>query len=329
MTWRIFSLSLLVFALAAMLTSCGLSVEGESKHFTIGLATNNINGLRNVYGFIAGMAELGYIEGENVTYIFRDEAVKGADLDAYLASMVEAEADLIFTAGTPTGVAVHAITAGSGIPVVFGVIADPIAAGVMEDLSQPGGNLTGVMLSTNQTRRLELLLEAAPFVKHIYTVYNPNDSAATSALDQITNSAPDLGVNVDAHPVTSEEEVLQAFANLPKDIDAIFLLPDSLVNAHIETIVDIALENKLPLCGPSNTQVEQGALIGFGIIHQKVGEQAAYIADQILSGSDPGSLPVETADFYLALNLVTANRIDLEMPYSILQQAEIIIREDE
>jgi len=319
------SLGLIIIVTLA-LAACGSASNEDNRHFTIGLVTNNPNGLRNVQGFRDGMAELGYIEGEDVTYIFEGSPIKGDELDAFLKNLVEAEVDLIFTAGTPTGVAAHRITAGTNIPVVFGVIADPIVAGVMENLTRPDGNMTGVMLSQSQARRLELLLEIVPDIKRAFVAYNPEDAAPTSAVAQINELAPNLGIEIVEGKARNDSEVTELLNNIPEDIDAIFLVPDSMVNSRLADVLAIAYDRKLPVSGPSTAQVEEGALTTYGFIHHEVGAQAARIAHHILKGADPGGYPVETAESYLAINLQVADAIGLEIPYEILQQAEIIIR---
>lgn len=323
---RYITLGLIIIVTLA-LAACGSTSNEGNRHFTIGLVTNNPNGLRNVQGFRDGMAELGYIEGENVNYIFEGSPIKGDELDAFLGHLVEAEVDLIFTAGTPTGVAAYRITKGTNIPVVFGVIANPIAAGVMEDLTRPDGNMTGVMLSESQARRLELLPEIVPAgIKHVFVPYNPEDAAATSAVAEINEIAPDLGIEIVEGKARNDSEVTELLNNIPEDIDAIFLVPDSTVNSRLADVLAIAYDHKLPVSGPSTAQVEDGALMTYGFIHHEVGAQAARIAHHILKGADPGEYPVETAESYLAINLQVADAIGLEIPHEILQQAEIIIR---
>ncbi len=324
--FRYIALGMVVIIVTLTLVACGRASNEDNRHFTIGLVTNNPNGLRNVQGFRDGMAELGYIEGEDVTYIFEGSPIKGDELDAFLKRLVEAEVDLIFTAGTPTGVAAHRITKGTNIPVVFGVIADPIAAGVMEDLTRPDGNMTGVKLSQSQARRLELLLEIVPGIKRVFIPYNPEDAAPVSAIAQISELAPGLGIEIVEGKARNDSEVTELLNNIPEDIDAIFLVPDSTVNSRLPDVLAVAYDRKLPVSGPSTAQVEEGALTTYGFIHHEVGAQAARIAHHILKGADPGELPVETAEFYLAINLQVADTIGLEIPYEILQQAEIIIR---
>jgi putative ABC transport system substrate-binding protein len=303
--------------------------DTSTFHFhTIGLVTNNPNGLMNLQGFQDELTRLGYSEGQNVKYFFDGVPTKGAALDSVLEKMVASEVDLIFTAGTPTGVAAKRITAGSEIPVVFGVIADPISAGVLNDLAQPGGNITGVRLSANQARRLELLLSISPDIDKVFVPYNPNDPAPVSAFKQISEIAPKLNIDLVQGFARTDAEAVALLNEIPHEVDAIFMLPDSTINARLSDLVSIALERKLPVSGPSMAQVEGGALTAYGIIHYNAGAQAAHMADQILRGSDPGSLPVETAEFYLGINLQTAELIGLEISHDILQQAEIIIRVD-
>ncbi len=306
--------------------ACSPGPEQSGANFTIGLVTNNVNGLRNIQGFRDGMAELGYVEGENVTYLFAGEPRRDADLDAELEGFVAAGVDLVFTAGTPTGVAAHRILSSTGIPVVFGVIADPVAAGVLEDLSHPGGNMTGVKLGVDQVRRMELLLQIAPTTHRVLVPFNPDDTAASGAVDQITPVSGELGVEIVPAEARTDAEVTEVLESPPNGIDAIFMVPDSVVNARLADIVRLAASLGLPTSGPSTAQVEGGALMTYGFIHERAGAQAARIADQVLRGTDPGDLPVEDAESFLAVNLVAAHEIGLEISDAFLQQAEIILR---
>ena len=331
--------ALLVFAIlaaalvatAAVLVSNGFWRDAKREtrsSFRIGLITNNPNGLLNVEGFQDGLRALGYVEGDNLTYLFAGKPTPQDELQSAIRTMVTDGADLIFTAGTPTGIAARAATAGSNVPVIFGVIADPVAAGVMTDLNQPGGNLTGVMLSQNQARRLELLSRVFPDVQRVLLPYNPDDPAPVSAANQLEVAAPEMGlVLVHAH-ARNADEVSAMLAEFPEGIDAVFMLPDSTVNHRVEDLIKAANARRLPVSGPSTAQVLAGATKSYGIVHHEVGVQAARMADRVLRGADPAAMPVETADFYLTVNVAAAARIGLELSEEILQQADVILRED-
>ena len=321
--------SLLILCIATFaLVACQRNDETGARTYTVGLITNNPNGLKNVAGFKAGMAERGYIEGKRITYLFEPRPIRGDELEAALQRMVDAKVDLIFTAGTPTGVAAHKITSGTKVPVVFGVIADPVAAGVMSDLARPGGNITGVKLSQNQARRLELLKTAVPAIQRVWVPYNPNDFAPASAVRQIERLAPELGLELVKAHAHAREEVPALLRNLPSDLDAIFLGPDSTVNSRLQDVLAAAFERGLPVSGPSMAQVEGGALMTFGFVHREAGAQAAGIADRVLQGAVPGEIPVETAEFFLGFNLQTARSLGLDISESLLQQAQFIVRPD-
>ena len=306
------------------LFSCDKQGQSNSKVLAIGLITNNPNGMINVQGFKDGMKALGYVEGEDVRYLFAGHPVVKKELTNALKAMVDAEVDLIFTAGTPTGVAASKVTSGTDIPVVFGVIADPVASGIMQDLTHPGGNITGVKLSQSQAKRLELFLEIAPAVKNILVPYNPSDTAAVSSVVQISEIATPLGINLVEAKASNADEVAALLDRMPESIDAIFLVPDSTVNSHLKDIVKLAIQRELPLSGPSTIQVEGGALTGYGIVHRKAGEQAARIAHRILRGANPGDIPVETAEFFQSINLATAEKIGIEISDDIIDQADFV-----
>ncbi|WED24288.1 ABC transporter substrate-binding protein [Vibrio sp. JC009] len=304
------------------LTGC----EKESSSYTVGLVTNNPNGLNNVQGFKDGLAELGYKEGDNLTILSADKPLRGEALSAQLSKFVDSKVDLIFTAGTPTGVAAYKATADTDIPVIFGVIADPIKAGVMRNLTAPGGNLSGVRISNNQALRMDLMKQLVPDAKTFQVMFNPNDAAPMSAIAQLKESAEQLGVTLTLSECPDNSAIDQVLAHIPQKTDVLFLLPDSVVNRRIKDIVKVSIDQKIPLSGPTNLQVEKGALMAYGIVHYEAGHQAARMAHQVLSGVKTAQLPVETAESYLGINLETAQAIGLQVPDSLLHQAKVIIR---
>lgn len=313
---------LLITSLAACGQGAGDAIQ---DHYTLGLITNTNNGAKNVQGFIDGMATLGYAEGDNVTYVWAGGPTDKTELEIELQEMVDQQVDLIFTAGTPTGVAAYNVTKDTEIPVIFGVIADPVVAGVMTNLSVPGGNMTGVMLSQNQTRRLEILLEIVPDAKLILFPYNPEDAAPVSAMMQLMPMAREMNIEVIEYLASSDEDVDALFNSFP-DVDAVFMLPDSTVNPRIVELIKITNKKGIPVSGPSTAQVEDGALICYGIVHSLVGGHAAQIAHRVLVGGNPAEIPVETAEFYIAVNMDSADLLGIEIPYALLEQAEIIVQ---
>jgi putative ABC transport system substrate-binding protein len=148
----------------------------------------------------------------------------------------------------------------------------------MTDLTHPGGNMTGVKLSENQARRLELLRTVAPDVRRVAVPYNPDDAAPASAVIQIEAVVPALGLELVPITARNNSEVTALLAGFPVDVDAVFMVPDGTVNRRAHDLLALAVQRKLPVSGPSAAQVEAGAVMAYGIVHHDVGVQAAQIA---------------------------------------------------
>jgi putative ABC transport system substrate-binding protein len=312
-----------VVLLGMMLTACG---DETNRTYTIGVVNPSPNQENTIKGFKEGMTGLGYVEGENVTYIYNGPI--GADkLDAEAQTLVEAKVDLILSITTPATKAAQKATTETDIAVVFIPVTDPVGAGVVASLTKPGGNTTGVTSVTQEGKRLEWLLQVAPEIKQIYVVYNPEDSSPVLALNTVSETAAQLGVELLTREASTTEEAEAAFMNVPPEADAIFLLPGSLVNTRAADVYKIATELELPTSGPNIATVNVGALTAYGVdLAAAARQQAARLADQIFKGARPADLPVEIAEFYLVINMKTAQAIGLTIPDEVLRQADIIVR---
>jgi putative ABC transport system substrate-binding protein len=272
------------------------------------------------------LTELGYVEGKNITYIY-EGPVSTDKLDAVAQGLVKAKVDLILAISTPATKAAQQATAGTDIPVVFIPVTDPVGAGIVASLTEPGGNLTGVTYTTQEGRRLEWLLQVAPTIKQLYIVYNPKDQSPVLALKMVSETAAKLGIELITREASTPEEIKAAFKDTPKEADAIFILPDSVVYAQKADWLKLAMERKLPTSGPNVTTVNDGVLTAYGAdLGVAAKQQAAPLANQILQGAKPADLPVEMADYFSAINLKTAEAIGLDIPDTILRQADIVIR---
>lgn len=298
----------------------------ENETYTIGIV--NVAAIINpaVDGLKEAMAERGYIEGENVTYIYNGPVARDT-LETEIQGLIDQKVDLIVAITTPPAVQAKTMTAENKIPVVFVPVTDPVTAELVPNLTHPGGNITGIISGQGETRRLEWLKTVDPTIERIYFPYNSTDASPVKALEELKPAAENLGVELVLVDTPDEAAVLDAIANVPDDVDAIFLGPDSLVGAKYAEWVAKANELKIPTSGSSQAHVAGGILCSYSYSPFDAGRLAAGLVDQILKGADPGNLPVETAGPQFSINLVTANAIGLEIPDDVLQQATIIIRE--
>jgi putative ABC transport system substrate-binding protein len=197
----------------------------------------------------------------------------------------------------------------------------------VDSLRQPGGNTTGVAFGAQEARRLEWLIQVDSTIEQVYIIYNPEDQSPILALETLNETAPQLGVGLITRKASSLEQVMVAIESIPEKADAVYILPDSLVATRVSELVEAAIELQLPTSGAVVEDVKAlGVLTSYGMRLTSIGKQAARLADQILQGIKPADLPVETAEFYSAINLETAKAIGLDIPDEVLRLADIIIR---
>jgi putative ABC transport system substrate-binding protein len=304
-----------------------IGCQPTAKHVaTVGVVQLTAVDTATFEGFKAAMAELGYVEGENIRYRYPGPAGTIERLDPIISAHLADKVDLLFVSSTPGALAAKRATASQGTPVVFAPVNDPVKAGVVTSLQSPGGNVTGVRLPQGDAMRLQWLLQVAPGVRQVVFPHNPHDPSAVESLGQIQAVSAAMGVNLLPQPVASPEAISESLRALPPDTDAILLPRDSSVEARIDDYVALALKRRLPLCAPSLTQVDAGALLSYGFIHYEIGRQAANLARQILQGVPPAHLPVETARSYLAINLKTARAIGIDISPEVLRNAHRLVR---
>ncbi len=316
---------LLLFLIAGLLSACDNNA-GNDKKFTVGIVNLAASLDPVIDGLKAGLAENGYTEGENITYIYEGSVASIDELDAAVQKLLDANVDVIFSLSTPATLSAKRLTAGTDIPVVFGTVTDPIAVGIVDNLIQHEGNITGVKTGGSEAKDLEWLHTIVPELHRVFILYNPNDASATSALADVRKAADLLDIEIVSVEASSPDAALAALEDVPEDIDGFLLLPDTIVNRQASAIVSFAMERKIPLAGINKEHVELGALLTFGSEHFPTGQQVANLVQQVLKGISPAELPIETAEFYLSINLQTANALGIAVDDATLKSAHTIIR---
>lgn len=313
----------IVLVMTGLLTACA---NETNKIYTVGVINIVPDLDQALAGFKEGMTELGYIEGKNIRYIYDGPTTDMSKLSATAQTLTAAKVDLILSITTPATQAAKQATDGNGPPVVFAVVTDPVGSGIVDSMQHPGGNITGVAFGLQEAQRLEWLVRIAPKTRQIYAPYNPNDKSPVLALEMARSAAAELGVELITPEVYDPETLNNAVLNIPAEADAVFLLPDSLVSTRLPDIVATATARNLPVSGANISVVKNNdVLTSFGFDQPLCGKQAARLADQIFKGAKPADLPVEMAEFYLAINLKVAKTIGLTIPDEILRQTNIII----
>jgi ABC-type uncharacterized transport system substrate-binding protein len=275
-----------------------------------------------------GFHDHGRVKGRNLLLDYR---WTGGDLDRakrFAKEIVELKPDLIVVHSTPAVKALRELT--NTIPMVFVLIADPIGSDFVQNLSHPGGNITGFMnVDSPMTGKwLELIVEIAPKTRQVALIYNPNTAPFyQDFLQTFDAAAPKFNVRGIATPVTDAagiERVVKEFGQLPDT--ALFVLPDVFVQVHRALIIKLAEQYRLPAIYPYRFFPTSGGLLSYGIDTVIVFRQAADYADKILKGAAPNDLPVQAPlTFNLIVNLTAARAIGLTIPESFLLRADEVI----
>jgi putative ABC transport system substrate-binding protein len=213
------------------------------------------------------------------------------------------------------------------IPIVAAAIGDAVAAGLIKNLAQPDGNITGLsFLNTELSgKRLEVLKQTFPRIRRVAMLNDSNNTASFAA--ETERVAKRLGVHLQRIDVRSPDEFERAFDATRRDrADAIDVLASAFFNAHRVQIVKLAARTRLPAIYESREYAEAGGLMTYGQNLDDLFRRAAIYVDKILKGARPADLPMEQpTTFELVINMKTAKALGLTIPQSLLQRADQVI----
>ena len=279
----------------------------------------------DVEGFLAGMRDLGYIEGRNLILEYRAAGGKVERLDDLLAELIRLKVDVIVTGGTPAALA--AKRARTRIPVVIGAMGDPVESGVVASLARPGGNITGLSLVTSEGfagKYLELLREAVPKASRVAILGRPSANSPVQAMERAARS---FDIRLQLVEVDQPDRLEGAFAAMAAQQAAALIVTPSPFNlAHRDRIVSLAAKHRLPAMYGLTAFVEAGGLMAYGASLRELYRRAATYVDKILKGAKPAELPVEQATkFELVINLNTARALGLAIPSALRLRADRVI----
>ena len=269
------------------------------------------------------LEELGYIEGKNLTLDVRRAENDPARLPSLAAELVALTPDAIV--GTANGAVSALQRATSSIPIVMSTSTDPIVAGFVKSLSNPGGNITGLSTLGLETaaKSLELLHIAVPNAKRVAALRSLN-LIHGAVIKEASSAAETLNLTIIPVIASTPADVDEAFATMHQDsCQAVYVLTDALINRRI---VELAEKWRLPAIYQSTEYVRIGGLMSYAPSIYEMFREAAVYVDKIFKGANPADLPVEQPTrLELLVNLKTAKMLGLAFPDSILLRADEVI----
>lgn len=318
-------LALLLLAAVGLLPGGARGQQAAAKLYRIGvLNTSFAKNAPMVEGLKAGLKQQGMLEDRDVTYVVRFTRGREPDLGPAAEELVRSKVDLIFANGPLATRAAKAAT--SAIPIVFTVVSDPVAAGLVSEPARPAANVTGVSGLTTELvpKRLEILKALAPRVRRVLVVAHPDDPASVVAQRKAQEVAARFVVEILARSARNAADVETVTREL-KSGDG--MLPPDLPRLEVPgRMLEASLARKIPAVFPTTLWIRQGALASYGSDQYTEGVQAAALVAKLLKGARPQDVPVEGAKkLTLAINRGTAKSLGLAVPEDLLKRADRVV----
>jgi ABC-type uncharacterized transport system substrate-binding protein len=279
--------------------------------------------------FRTGLGETGTIDGQNVMIEYHWLDGQYDRLSSLIADLVRRPVAVIATAGsTPAALAAKAATA--DIPIVFGVVQNPVNIGLVASLARPGGNATGINFLNQETvaKQLELLHELVPKAVRIGLLVNPSNPVNAEAT---VRAAPDaaraLRMELQVLKAHTSSEIEAAFDALVRERgDALFVAPDGFFSSRRVQFALLAARHGIPTVGIDREAVEAGVLMSYGTDPVEMYRQVGVYTGQILKGTKPAALPViQSTKLEFYINLTAAKALGIDVPPNVLALADEVI----
>jgi putative ABC transport system substrate-binding protein len=318
----------ILFALGLLLAN--VTVEAHAQLARIGILVPEMGRAQSQAqkGLVQELKELGYRDRRDIVFEVSNAKGYRNAVEPAANSLVASKINLIFATGTRAARAAMAAT--RDVPVVFVHPGDPVAAGLFTNSLESRRNVTGVAAFAARTTdtRLKLLKDMLPDLKKVHVFFDSNNNFAREHFGLVELAAPELALQVIGHGVKSVDELKASISAMPSEPGtAIFHVPDDLVESEASLIFETMRQKKIPTMFNEESWTIAGAMAAHGPDYLQMGRQAGRLADRILRGAAPGSLPVErAAKFALTLNYRTATFIGVRFPQDLMKKAHRIIR---
>ena len=321
---------LLVLAMVMMMLSgCGSkNAESGDEMFKVGIIQlmehPSLDTIRE--SIIEGLEDEGYVEGENLKIEYQNGQNDMSTMKNIAQTFVGDECDVIVAIATPAAQA--ALSETTEIPIVFAAITDPVGAGLVDSLDNPGGNVTGTSDEVSAEMIMKLAKDITPDFKTIGVLYNIGEDNSVSVVAQLKEYAGENGYKVIESTVTNTGEVQQAAQYLADKVDIVFSPIDNTVASSMAVATETFNNAGIPFYVSADSMVNDGGLATCGIDYTVLGRETAAMIADILEGADPAAIAVrKMSEMSVYVNKETAKALNIEIPQAILDKAVLFPEE--
>ncbi len=318
---KVLALMLTVAMAAGVLTGCGKS----EMEYSIGISQFAVHAsLDNCReGFLAGLAEEGIVEGENLEIEYVNAQADPGTAGMTANNFVSKKVDLICAIATPSAMTAYNATMNTEIPVVYTAISDPVEAGLAREDGTSVGNVTGTSDALAIEEQLRMIREVLPDAKKIGIIYTTSEANSISNVARYKEVAGDYGFEIVDVGITAMSEVSLAAADIAGKVDCITNLTDNTVVSALQTVLEEANKQEIPVFGSEVEQVKAGCVAAMGLEYYELGVQTGKMAAKVLKGEAKASeINFEViSEYRMYVNVAAAEKIGLELPESYAEEA--------
>lgn len=314
---------IMLITLGLMIIACGKQESIKKIGITQIVEHPALDGARD--GFLKALADAGYKDGENLKIEYQNAQGDQAVAQSIAEGFVSDSKDLILAIATPTAQAAYNAT--KDIPVLITAVTDPVQAGLAKSLEKSETNVTGTSDATPIDKQFALIRELLPESKKVGIVYNTSELNSEVQVAQAKVIAQKYGLELVVKGVTAVNELAQVLDSMLKEVDVLYTPTDNLIVSATPLVVKKAIENKIPLIGCIEDQVNQGALATETIDYYKLGYQTGEVAVRILKGEKPSDISIKTLEKTdLMINQKTAQALGIKVSEDVLKRAKKIVK---
>jgi len=318
---KIITMVFLISMIMVMTTGCkkndGMVTVGISQFADHG----SLDNCRE--GFLAGLAEGGYVEGDNLTVLYENAQTDMGTASTIAESFVSKGVNLICGIATPSAMTAYNSAMNTDIPVIYSAVSDPIGAELAKADGTGTGNITGTSDALPVTLQLAMIRQLMPEATKIGIIYTTSETNSTSTIAEYEKYAPDYGFEIISTGISQISEVQLAAGDLVTKVDCITNLTDNTVVSALQTVIEAAKEAGIPVFGSEVEQVKAGCLASMGLEYFELGKQTGLMAAKVLRGEVAAKdLPFEVIkDASLYVNTAVAKEMGFVFPKGFVEGA--------
>lgn len=326
---RVAAVLLSMVFVTGMLAGCGDSKDSISKsgeaEYTIGISQfaehGSLDNCRE--GFLEGLKEEGIEEGKNLKVNYdnaqADTGTAGTIADSYVSKKV----DLVAAIATPSAMSAYNACMSADIPVVYTAVSDPIGAGLAKEDGSNAGNVTGSCDLLPVEEQLKMIRALMPDAKKIGILYTTSEANSVSTIEQYKEKAPDYGFEIVETGINTLADVDLAAADLVTKVDCINNLTDNTVVQALQTVIEKANAQNIPVFGSEIEQVKAGCVAAMGIDYYELGKNTGKMAAKILKGEKTAEETeyIKNAESALYINTAAADKIKMDLDKDYIADA--------